>query len=422
MSLHDHVDILTSRAALMVDQRNYAQAMDMLKQALAQQPDHGQALYLLAFCQLQTESERRQALDTIDRALAADPHECRYHSLKAAILCNRNECAKALKSAEEAVSIDPLATCGHIEKGRALMGMQRWKEAEAPLRDALALDADDPIAENLLTTALQFQNRTAETAERIGQVLSRDPQNAHAHANAGWSALRGGDLQQARFHFLEALRIDPQLEHARVGVIETFKAKSPLYRVYLNYCFAMARLQPKHQIMLILGLFLLARLSRHFLTGSLQSIGTLIAIAYMLFALWSWVARGIGNLFLLLDSFARHALRTNEKIEALLVGGNVLVGLPFYVAGIAGFLPVLMAPGMFMVASAFPFSATFTNENPTGRKVYGIAGAYVWSMGVVSLIFGAANLFPQLAGFCLGTGMLVAVGSIWMGAFGVLRR
>ena len=422
MSGDAHADLLAVQASLMIDQRNYLQAMALLRQALALHPDHGEALYFMAFCQLQSDRDSGRALATVNLALAAEPHNSRYHSLKAAILCARNDYSGALSSANDAIAVDPAEKYGYIEKGRTLVAMQRWKDAEVALHEALALDAEDATAGNLLTVALQYQNRSDETEQRIHRSLSRDPHDSYAHANAGWSALRKGDLQQAEFHFREALRIEPENEHARRGVIETFKARSPIYRIYLKYCFTMGRLQPRHQIFVIVGLMLAYRLSRRVFTGSMQPVGTIIGAAYLLFVLWSWVAHGVGNLLLLFNSFARRALRRNEKIEGVLVGGNVMLGLPVYLIGLAAGLQGIYPHGFLMIASAFPFSATFTNDRKAGKWFYGISGAYIWVMNIAALIIAFSPLPPHIGNMCFNSATILAMVSILMGAFGILRR
>ena len=46
-------------------------------------------------------------------------------------------------------------------------------------------------------------------------------------------------------HFKETLRINPSLDWARAGMVETLKARNFIYRWLLQYFFFMARLQPQ---------------------------------------------------------------------------------------------------------------------------------------------------------------------------------
>ena len=56
------------------------------------------------------------------------------------------------------------------------------------------------------------------------EALGRNPENAHTNANQGWSLLHGGQPGKALEHFREALRLDPDLEFARAGMVEALKA------------------------------------------------------------------------------------------------------------------------------------------------------------------------------------------------------
>jgi len=68
-------------------------------------------------------------------------------------------------------------------------------------------------------------------------------------------------------------------------LLTSFRARSPLYRGYLKYSFAMARLNRKARWAVIIGLYLSVRFA-----GLLPGGWVLVAI-YFLFVLWVWVAR-----------------------------------------------------------------------------------------------------------------------------------
>src|SRR6185295_5916341 len=69
----------------------------------------------------------------------------------------------------------------------------------------------------------------------------------------GWALLHAGDAKRALEHFREALRLDPELEFARAGVVEALKARNPIYRVMLLYFLWMARLSGRTRWGIILG-------------------------------------------------------------------------------------------------------------------------------------------------------------------------
>ncbi len=419
-SSHSHT--LTQRALILIEQSNFSEALKFIKQSLAIDPENAYALYLLALCQSQIPSEKKNALPTIEQALSIDSESVYIYALKTSLLLDKDKSKNALETAERAIRIDPDNPDGHIAKSRVLMAMEKWKEAEISIRKSLELDPDDIMAENLLTTILRFQNRGSETSEHIQSLLKKDPNNSYAHANAGWAALEQNDLKKAKFHFLEALRIDPEYDYARNGVIETFKAQSLPYRLYLKYCFAMSKLEKKNRIFFIFGILILVQILQRIFTGPFQILGTTIVILYFIFVLWSWLARGVGNFFLFLNSFARHALLKNEKIEAILVGGNVCIGIVAILYVLFNPLSPFFILAAACIGSAFPFSITFTNEHPTGRYFYGISGVLILLSGCCATLLGFLALPENSISPFMTLIYSLTLLSIWLGAFNVLRR
>ena len=69
---------------------------------------------------------------------------------------------------------------------------------------------------------------TEASVQELRNTLSLDAEDATSHANLGWTLLHQGNLKKAEEHFREALRLDPELELARLGAIETLKSKVPV--------------------------------------------------------------------------------------------------------------------------------------------------------------------------------------------------
>ena len=140
---------------------------------------------------------------------------------------------------------------------------------------------------------------------------------------------------------------------------------------YLKYSFMMEKLGRTGRGMLVIGLLILLQFANLAFVGRLAPVGMVIVAFYCLFVLWIWVAKGVGNLFLLFDRFARLALRVDEKREALVVGGGVLFGLASFSAGLLLKQISLIFVGLTFIAAAFPMSLFFTNRSRPGRIVFG---------------------------------------------------
>lgn len=412
------------RGLILKEQRRYDEAEKFFREALAQNPNDAEALMHLASCQMHMPGREREALQTIDQAIAIEPNESTFHGLRALILCDLRKPADALKSADTAVGLEPTSTFAFTARTHALLHLEKWNDAEQSARMALMLDPDNSGAANQLAQALRLQNKMDENADRIASMLSRDPDDSSTHNSAGWAALQRGKHREAEKHFMEALRLNPKSESSRDGLLNSFRARSPLYRGYLQYCFWMQRIGRNQRIAVIIGLLFISRISRQVFTGQWAVVGYAITAIYMLLVLWSWVAKGVGNFILLFDRFAKYALHTREKIEAVAVGGSVVVGIALLITSLAIDREGLHFAAIALIASAFPFALTFTNESKVGTFLFGAIGATAFAafagLLVHSLVFSG-----EPADFLMGLfsfGVMGAVITTWIAGIPALRR
>jgi tetratricopeptide (TPR) repeat protein len=393
----------------------YAEAAQVFQEALAADPNDAFALHQLAGCQFQMPERRRDALQTIRQAIALEPNEAEHHVLQSFILCVLDRPKEALASARAALSLDPHSSAAFSAEAQAHLQSEQWAQAERAARQALELEADSTIAANQLAQALRLQNKLEENAGHLAAMLARDPDDAYTHANAGWAALQRGDRPGAEGHFREALRLDPDMEFAREGLLNSFRARSPFYSAYLRYCFFMQRLSSGSRWALIIGLYVAAQFGKHLQGG----LGLAIVILYFVFVLWVWVARPVGNLFLCLDRFARYALRPREKIEALVVGGGMLAGLVIVAASLAPALHRLDTLGIGLIAAAFPLSMTFTNGSRSGTLLFGAIGAITLLSAIVLTL---PVRLETIATPFFGVSCAGCLLSTWLGNVSALRK
>ena len=386
------------------------------KDALAEDPNDDFALRQLAMTVHMQDDREREALEIIDRAISVDPNDAYHHAGRAFILCSLERGPDALKSARTARELDPYLDAALTGEAQAHLLMKNWAEAERAAREAMAIDPDDAGSANILSHALRMQGKSAENDAQIAGLLERDPENEHTHFNAGWSALNRGDHRAAETHFREALRLNPSFEPAREGLLTSFRARSPIYRSYLNYCIWMSRLKGGARWAVVLGLYfgfrILGDVAEKFSPGLAIGIGVL----YFVFVLWVYIADPVGNFILLFDRFARYALRTMEKVEAAVVGGSIIVGLASLIAGIAlDIFPAAILGGA-LVFAAIPFSMVFTNRARVGAVLFA-------SVGLV-LLFGAVLIVLGVqAGKSIATAALIGVMlSTWLSSVPFLRR
>lgn len=405
------------RGSILFDQGRYPEAEKYFREALGIDPNDPFVLSRLALCEL-NQYRAADALGTIDRAISLAPEVAYLHALKAIIQVEMRKPADALRSVQAALELDPECEDAFVAKAAAHLRRNEWKEAESAARQALEINPDHPGAANQLAHALRLQNRLHESQDQIAYMLSQDPEDADTHAAAGWTALQRGDRRQAETHFLEALRLEPGNESAQEGLKEAFRARSPIYRAYLNYCFFMQRFTEGRQWMIFIGLILLVKFARLVL-GPLAGI---VIFGYLVFVLWVHIARPVGNLQLAFDRFARHALGRGEKIEAFVSGGGVIVGIVGIISGLVEKIPAVSYLGIAMVGAAFPFAYTFTNAAP-GRWLFGAAGVFVLGVGVLNAMGSITGAkFGDWAGALNGAAILAVIGTTWLCNVSALNR
>jgi tetratricopeptide (TPR) repeat protein len=413
-----------TRALLFVKQGRYREAEHYLRQAIQNDPQDPQSFFFLATCLMRDPKNRSEALSMIDQALRLCPNRAFYHAQRANILVLLGHTKEALVAVEQARRLAPDSPDSYVAESVVMLVSGKPQGAERAARQALALDGENEAAGDSLADALRLQGKTEESDAQIRGLLARNPENPWTHSSAGILALQQGAVPAAERHFLAALRIDPEHPEAREGLLHAFRARSPFYRAYLKYSFAMERLGRARRGLVVIGLLLLMQLANVTFVGRLAPVGFALVAVYCLFVLWIWVARGVGNLFLLFDRFARHALRPGEKREAIVVGGGVLFGLALFGAGLLLKQFGLIFLGLTLVGAVFPMSLVFTNRSQAGRIVFGLIGALVYLGGLISfsLLFVPARGAGDFAATLCGWTMILALITTWIGNISALRR
>jgi len=393
---------------------------------LAREPENDFVLARLALCLLSQPGKKKRALETIDAAIRLRADETYYHALRALILCELHRGREALAAADLAVGLNPEDAFALSAKAAACCAMERWAEGEEWSRRALAVDADHAMASNLLAQTLRLQGKAALGAEAVARLLEADPEDSLTHVNAGWSALQHRDHARAETHFREALRLDPDSDAAREGLIESFRARSFFYRNYLSYCFFMQRFTAGRQWLIIIGIYVAAQVARNLLKSVNPILALVFGLLFLGLVLWVWLAPGIGNFLILLDRSARLALKRGERLQGLAVGGGLVAGIGFLTGGIlAGLLPpVLLGAGL--VASTVPAALAFDNDSRRGRLVFGGIAAFVYLATIaVTAIEWAVPAENGIHAVSSTIGVLALVATIactWLGNVRSLRR
>jgi len=409
------------RGLLLAHQGRHAEAERAYRSALATNPDDTIALHHLASSLLHLDGRAFEALEVARQAVAAEPYHPDHRSLEAFALNQLGRTNEAIVAARRAVELGPDSALAHTAWAQSYLQQHRWEKAEQAAREALRIEPDDPLASNQLAVALRQQNRMSENLAHLRELLERDPLT---HTNAGWSALKLGNREEADAQFLDALRLDPNDAQAREGLLTSYRSRTPFYRLYLKYCFAMSRLTAPVQVSVVLGIFLLYLVVQHLVNATQSPMIASIGLLYFVVMLWMWVAEAVGNFFILCDRRARHSLRFLEKTEALLIGGGVLLGILGGTVGFVASMPPLFFLALTVLWSAIPFSLVLTNPSPLGRVLFSLLGLFSFASGMAVVWFftfgpEAYKLMTPSLVFNVVLSTLVAS---WLGNISALRR
>jgi tetratricopeptide (TPR) repeat protein len=422
------------RVWLLLRQGRVERAEEELRLILAEDPDSEFAHAQLALCLSQLD-RNQEAHDEAKTAVGLAPGNPFAHFVHSVVLSQANCLPEAESAVREAINLDQSSALYFGQLAKVHLLRQRWPEALAAAEKGLEIDPADDECANLRSIALIRLGRRVEATDTLRGALERDPGDAWTHANLGWSLIEEARYDDAMPHFREALRLEPNLEHARLGIITALKAQHFLYRPLLRYFLWAQKLNDKFAVFLMIGAFLLFRL----LSGVAQQNPGLapfiipVLIAYVIFAVSSWLGNPLFNLVLFTNRFGRLALSNEEKWTSWLVAGTLSVSLTLLIA--SAWFPICLIASLGMLLATLPLSKVFDAQPGKSRWAVAAMGATVGVMSLfpVALVAGVSvypALFPaivigpsvQFARFCVDNLGIVAIGSQLISQALVIRR
>lgn len=389
------------RGRLLYQQSRYEMAETELRQALAHEPDEPFGHALLALCL----AERKQYKAATEEAQLAVHHGPDFdfaHYAIAKVFYDRNCFKEALQCVNEAIRLDPtpvyfgLLSAIHLEE-------RRWKEALEAAEQGLQLDAEDEACTNLRAMALVKLGRKTDAGASIDATLSKRPESSTTHANKGWTLLEEGNYQKALEHFREALRLDPENEWARQGIVEALKAKHFIYAWMLRYFLWMSKLSKQAQWAVVLGGYFGIKI----LGGVARANPELapwilpIQIIYVIFAILTWTADPLFNLLLRMNRFGRLALSRQQMVASNWFGATVLLAILSLPAWIVSSNQAFLFSALVFGFLTLPVAGTFKCHHGWPRTVMAVYTAALAGIGLLGAGMGKKGI--ELMGlFLLG--------------------
>jgi eukaryotic-like serine/threonine-protein kinase len=208
-----------TRGILHFNHREWDRAAADFRAAQALKPDQYNAYLNLAQVHL-AQKQFAEADAIMATALKLKPPTeivVGYHVERARNLLRDGNVAEALRACETALALNPNATTGEEIRGRALLALKRFEDAEAALDRFLATKSN-PGADTFLARgqARMRQGKFADAVDDYTRALEKRP-DAEIYQHRGWAHFFADAGKLALRDFSKAIELDSEPADAYVG-------------------------------------------------------------------------------------------------------------------------------------------------------------------------------------------------------------
>ncbi len=404
------VEQAQERAAALLEIGRPADAERELRAAIADDPDDPETYVLIASA-LVALSRPGEALAAAQTAVSLDPEDPDGHFIAALAAAEAGDHVLAERSIRAALTLAPTWPSYVAAYAWLLAAQGRNEEAIEQARRAQELDPENAEAAAILASSLAQVGRHDEAREASRTALALDPGGDVIHSFAGFAALARGDRREAEARFREALRLDPSDDAARMLLVESLKARNPVYGALLRFSLWQERLPRGAQLAITLSPVILGIALRVVGLRDHPVGYALLGVAGVLL-LVTWSAEPVMNLVILTTREGRRLLDSDRRRTAYLFLG-------FVVAGVLSFgLVVLGASGVFagLAFGWFVFALGIGSSHTLSPRRRRLINVLAWGVAACSLV-AAALAVAGLEGAALWPVLVVllaGIASLWI--------
>jgi Flp pilus assembly protein TadD len=384
------------RALILLGQSRYELAEQELRQTLSEIPNEAVAHAVLGIC-LVHRQQFEEASQEVETAIHLAPEEPFGFYAQSIVYHHRNRYLEAETAIRHAIELNPYRSDFFAQLSQLHFDQGRWQQTMDTAEEGLALDPEDTACINLRAMSLVKLGRKIDAGDALATALEHAPEDAYSHANLGWTRVEQGQYEKAMEHFREALRLNPDLEWARLGIVEAMKARYVIYRFILNWFLWMMKLSGRARWWVIIGAYVAFQIVRQTASANPEwsPYLTPLLVLYVVFAVMTWIASPLFNLTLRLNRFGRLALSAEQ------IATSNWIGLCVLTVGICVVCYMVSGHGYCVPAAAV-----------TGLLIPTFAGIYSCEVG-----------WPRTAAVCM-LGGLHLVGGLTLALFsaGILLR
>lgn len=221
-----------NRATQLLGRHRYEMALTAFREVLTLLPDDAFSHACLSVCLTQMK-QLDSAEESAQVALALCPDDAFAHHSHSLCMAARNRLPEAEASARQALRYSPDNPDYHAFLAALLGRQRRWTEAVESIAAGLRLDPENPTCLKLRATVALAEQDEQSMDHAVGELVRISPDEAAAHAARGFRSMHQMEADQAASAFREALRADPTLQEARIGLAYCLRMQSPIYAKFL---------------------------------------------------------------------------------------------------------------------------------------------------------------------------------------------
>ena len=215
-------------------------AVDLIRQAIAIKPNDPEARYNLGNA-LQDTGQLDDAIAAFRQAIALQPNYAEAHGNLSNALRNKGQLDEAIVTARQAIALKPNYPEAHNNLGVALKDKGQLDEAIVAFHQAIALKSDYAEAHSNLGVGLKARGQLDEAIVAFRRAIALRPNYARAHSNLGMGLKDRGQLDEAMIACRQAIALEPRLPEAHSNLGNVLKDRGQLDEAMAAYRQAMAR-------------------------------------------------------------------------------------------------------------------------------------------------------------------------------------
>ena len=380
------------RAEVLLTQKRFVEAEQMLREMIEKFPELGYAKYYLAVALL-GQNKNDDAEKILQFLVTENPENPDYLQMLAEVEIEKDLYDAAEDKVRHLLKMQPEEADYFVMLSRIRYAQRNYDEALEFANQALEQDPENLPALNIKVSVSSFLGQQEGLQESVDEALRQDPENAYTIANHGMSMLNQGKTQESLDRFKEALTLDPHNTLAKHGLAEAMKSKFWPYKMLYMIGLKMSRLSGQNMWAVIIGSYILLRVLRTVASNNPSLEPFLMPIVFFIAFLFvlTWVLNPLMNLYLSRNEYGKLLLDEDDLKTSRLVGIALLASIVMLILYLFLKQSVFLYGGIlfffFMIPLSNLYNSTYSekDEKKVAYLTYGIVGSGILGVLLMGL-------------------------------------